>query len=502
MQNKAYATTEDHPLYFIQIVTQTPEYERYMLESLRWFKNTVREKNRISINDVEFKINQLTQRKRAQKISSLIIYDTDFDQKISLNELELASQDWLNQSNSRKVSEWKKKEIIQNDFNKDGFIDYEEMKTLRSDEAMSIPHMDKYMILKTLFKSDPNGDGYITREELDTLAQSFYRILDKDNNFTISKGELYNQDLSKYLNKSNLVPYLNKYPETCSFEQIIDIPDDARIYGAYADQTPSMDMQIDRSGKKTQLIDLSINTDQPIILLLGASNPTIWSIYKTDKSKILAIVTLAKFNQIVHGLSDETPILSNISSRHIKSKCNNEVLEHDKEVPIQLLTEYLFGIQEYEFIKPNQYGQIYIGEIPNKPTDYKINSLKSLESYRLSGSFSSGEEGLISAINAGYLRSANQEDFDKWYMGMEKKHLPGAPKVHGLSHKALLPKIHKTRKNYVILKNDFVIPEGLIKGEQTNFFIAKDISPPIGNMRNINIYNFNDFTCTGLRTKC
>jgi len=96
---------------------------------------------------------------------------------------------------------------------------------------------------------------------------------------------------------------------TCSFPEVT-FPEKFKIYGAGNYAGYQINKQIDSSGHRATQFDIAVNSPgEPVVLLLGAYDPSIWNISWTEGTKILAVAVTGFSRQIVIGTPPDTPIL-------------------------------------------------------------------------------------------------------------------------------------------------------------------------------------------------
>jgi hypothetical protein len=83
--------------------------------------------------------------------------------------------------------------------------------------------------------------------------------------------------------------YANQ-PADCKFTGL-DLPADFAVLAGGEYSGRRLDFQIDQSGHQATQMDVVVNyTAKPVVLILGAYEPTIWSIKWSRGTKILAVL--------------------------------------------------------------------------------------------------------------------------------------------------------------------------------------------------------------------
>ena len=76
----------------------------------------------------------------------------------------------------------------------------------------------------------------------------------------------------------------------CGFGNLT-IPEGLRVYAAGGSGGRELQFQIDQSGHEATQFDIAVNSPrQPVALLLGAYEPTIWNISWTEGTRIVAVL--------------------------------------------------------------------------------------------------------------------------------------------------------------------------------------------------------------------
>jgi uncharacterized protein YecT (DUF1311 family) len=280
---------------------------------------------------------------------------------------------------------------------------------------------------------------------------------------------------------------------TCGFPELT-LPQDALIYAVGAYSGRKLDVQIDQSGHQATQFDIVVNAPaQPVALLLGAYEPSIWNIGWTKGTKIVAVVATGYHRQAVAGLPKDTPIL--ISTYDNRGPCGYTYVSEGTLRNINPFSLKAFG-KVVDMVHFAGAGKLVAGaqisasdqlftSADSKPADF-IDKTKPL----------AGPAGLQEAVAKGILRPATDSDFESWANKKAKlapkEALP--PVAGGDNRKAYRPK--NVTNGYVILK-PFEIPAGLYGGNLATFFLAEGIPYPKGNLGHSTLYDFNTMECRG-----
>ena len=112
----------------------------------------------------------------------------------------------------------------------------------------------------------------------------------------------------------DLVPFAGRVSDSPS-ESVCKVsgfsaPADFKIYAAGAYSGRDLDYQIDQSGHQATRIDVAVNdAKNPVVLMLGAYEPTVWNIGWSPRTRIAAVLIGGYHRQVVAGLPENTPVL-------------------------------------------------------------------------------------------------------------------------------------------------------------------------------------------------
>ncbi|MCV4289686.1 hypothetical protein OH708_17345 [Pseudomonas capsici] len=97
-------------------------------------------------------------------------------------------------------------------------------------------------------------------------------------------------------------------PATCAFKDF-KAPDAMVVYAAGAYPGRELPFQIDQSGHQATQFDIAVNSpEQPVALILGAYEPTVWNIGWSQVTKIVAVNVSGYPRQGVAVLDAKVPV--------------------------------------------------------------------------------------------------------------------------------------------------------------------------------------------------
>jgi len=252
--------------------------------------------------------------------------------------------------------------------------------------------------------------------------------------------------------------------------------------------------QLDQSGSQATRFDVDVNSPaRPVVLMLGASQPSVWSIRWTPGTRILAAVVSGYHRQEVAGLPNKVPRL--ISTFDNKGPCGYFYVGEDGLERINPIARQLFGRPADRIYKANR-GKVVVGD-PIAPGVAMLTSPDVRpESFVDRGAPLAGRAGVDEAVRRGILRPATQADIDAWKSTarpvQSAKDVP--PIVGDVGPRIAMPTSGET---YVILK-PFVIPAGLNGGHSVCFILPKGVPAPTGDLGHSALFNLGTGKCEGI----
>lgn len=278
----------------------------------------------------------------------------------------------------------------------------------------------------------------------------------------------------------------------CGFPDV-KLPENFAVFAAGAYSGRKIAFQIDQSGHEGTQIDVTVNSpDKPVVLMLGAYEPTIWNIDWTGSTRILAVLASGYHRQAIAGLAKDTPQL--ISSYDNKGPCSYFYVGRDMLAPLNPLSRRLFG-RPVDMVFPAVDGKVVVGA-PLPAGAKLIRSPDAApESYYDKSALIAGPAGLEDAVRKGLLRKATMADAEAWSEAVSQNS-PNRdiPPVAGQGvPRPAKPPLYNA---YVVLK-PFTYPAGLYGGNSATFLIPKGVPKPEGNPGHSAVFDFNTLNCHG-----
>jgi hypothetical protein len=271
--------------------------------------------------------------------------------------------------------------------------------------------------------------------------------------------------------------------------------------GAYTGKVT--DFQIDQSGHQATKVDVVVNyPDSPVVLMLGAYEPTIWNIGWSDKTRIVGVFASGYHRQVLAGIPASVPYF--ISTYDNKAGCGSAYITAENPAGFDALSRKLFG-RPVETVYPIANGTAMMGQMIKPGTRLLTSSANTVESYYDKDAPLAGPAGVKDAVARGLLRPATQEDMQVWIEEMKEKGAKEAtnkpakaePVAGAMQPAAAAPrKLNVPSNSYVVLKA-FTFPAGLFGGNSATFFVPKGVPGPTGNPGHSTVFDANSGSCAG-----
>ena len=278
--------------------------------------------------------------------------------------------------------------------------------------------------------------------------------------------------------------------ETCEFAGLA-LPESIAVFAAGNYSGRKTDFQIDQSGHQATQMDVTVNySSKPVVLMLGAYEPTVWNIKWTSATRIAAVFVSGYHRQAIAGLDATVPLKQN-SSYDNKGRCRDAIVgERERELALlNPMSRRLFG-RPVDLVYLAKNGEVVVGD--TVPVGEKLITSESNppESFYDKTALIAGLAGLEEAVQKGLLRKATGADVEAW-VNAEIANAPkrDVPPIAGEDQSK--PGRPRTYRAYVVLK-PFTYPAGLWENRAT-FFIPKGVPRPQGTPGHSDVYDFNKF---------
>jgi hypothetical protein len=280
-------------------------------------------------------------------------------------------------------------------------------------------------------------------------------------------------------------------PQFCAFPEL-KLPADVAVFAAGAYAGRELPFQIDQSGSQATQIDVAVNSpNRPVVLMLGAYDPTVWNIGWTPGTRILAVLASGYHRQAVAGLQSATPQL--VSTHDNKGPCGNFYIG-DNNSGLNPLARKLFG-KPVDLVFPAAGGKVVVGDAW-RPTLKLVTSPETPpESFRDHSAPMAGPAGLQDALRKGLIRAARSTDAAAWKEALDKNR-PARDEPPVAGKRPVSAPEHQLHGAYVVLKA-FQFPAGLYGAHSAVFYVPKGVPRPTGQPGHSTVYDFNTLACNG-----
>lgn len=275
----------------------------------------------------------------------------------------------------------------------------------------------------------------------------------------------------------------------CEFPGLT-LPPRFAVYAAGAYSGRKLDYQIDQSGHPATQIDVAVSDEAtPVVLMLGAYEPTVWNIGWSPRTRILAVLVSGYHRQAIAGLPASVPRIN--SSYDNKGPCGYFYVSEKELTTLNPIARRLFGQPVTRaFIANGGFVAVGSGGTSGLITD----ATQPPGAFRDPDAPLAGEAGLREAVAKGLLREARESDLSAWQSAYDAARLRDAPPVSGAP---------PSRVSGGMLHNAYVvvrpmrIPAGLYGAHSATFIVPRGVQRPTGEPGHSRILDWNTMTCAG-----
>ncbi len=279
----------------------------------------------------------------------------------------------------------------------------------------------------------------------------------------------------------------------CKFSNL-ELPPDFAVFAAGDYSGRKLDVQIDQSGHQATQMDVVVHyREKPVVLILGAYEPTIWNVQWTEGTRIIAVLAGGYHRQAVAGINKTTPLL--VTTYEDKSKCGYFYISRKELKDLNPLSRRFFG-RPVDTVYLAKNGKIAIGG-PLPEGEKLVSSTDTPpDSFVDKTAPPAGRMGIQEALRKGLLRKATDQDMQAWMQAVSaarpKEDIP--PLVDPNDR----PVRHPSPANTFVVLGPFTIPAGLYGANAVSFIIPEGVPYPQGNPGHSTIYDFNTIRCAGV----
>ena len=276
---------------------------------------------------------------------------------------------------------------------------------------------------------------------------------------------------------------------SCSFADLA-LPADFSVFAVGGYSGRKAGFQIDQSGHEATRMDVAVNsTNKPVVLMLGAYEPTIWRVGWSPGTKIAAVLVSGYHRQAIAGLPKQTPVI-NVSYAN-RGACGYFYVANVQLGGLNPISQRLFG-RAVDMVYTADKGYAVVGDSLAPKITLQMSSDTSPDSFRDVKAPLAGQLGLDDALERGLLRRANEADAAAWVEAVMGSRISrDMPPVAG--QRVSKPNAPRVRNAYVVLR-PFTYPPGLYGAHSATFFIPRGYPKPEGNAGHSTVYDFNSLT--------
>jgi len=292
--------------------------------------------------------------------------------------------------------------------------------------------------------------------------------------------------------KQNLKPFAfareDVPPASCTFPA--PIPANATVLAAGEYGGRPTGFQIDQSGHEARQIDVAVNaTRKPVVLMLGAYEPTVWNIGWSRGTRIVGVFVSGYHRQAVAGLPRGTPVLN--SSYDNRGPCGYFYVKSLERDALDLVAlRALRRPVDQVFLSSK--GRVVVGDRLDERTRLLTSGDVTPDSLRPKNAPLAGPMGIEEAVSQGILRAATQDDILKWDTARQ---IPADAETQPVGGPREVKRRNMSNA-YVVLK-PFKVPAGLYGAHAAAFFVPQGVPLPTGELGHSTLLDFNSMTCRG-----
>lgn len=276
---------------------------------------------------------------------------------------------------------------------------------------------------------------------------------------------------------------------TCDFDRA-GLPPDTKVFAAGAYGGRTLDYQIDQSGHEATRIDVAVNQRKtPVVLMLGAYEPTVWNVGWSKGTRIVAVLVSGYHRQAIAGLPATVPVRVSTYDNH--GACGHFYVNPDDVGDLNPIAQRAFG-RRVDRVYPAANGRVVIGDALVNVEMVTVNGA-SANAFRNPDAPLAGPAGIEQAVRQGLLREATAADLAAWRRTQAQTR--DLPPVEGAS--AATADTARLYRVYVVNKA-FVLPAGLYGANSVTLIVPKGIARPTGELGHSQMLDYNTLGCVGL----
>ena len=276
------------------------------------------------------------------------------------------------------------------------------------------------------------------------------------------------------------------------------VPKEFRLFATSAYGGRATTYQIDQSGNAATEFDVAVHSPEfPVVVALASSDPTVWKIGWSAKTRIAAVVVSGSYRQIVLGMPKGTPVLVTSGSGGCPAFGNfldgGRVRDYELSKANEALRK-IVGKSIDKVYPPKQRGLAVLGE-PGAGESYVTSNDYQLSDFVKAGMPKAGRAGIEEALKLGVLRVATDADLRKARASVQASQRSADPRAakqaeQFLDFEARLGKVW-------VVQSAFAMPAGLYGSHSEVFLLPEGVPEPTGNPGHSTVVRIGSNRCTG-----
>ncbi len=287
----------------------------------------------------------------------------------------------------------------------------------------------------------------------------------------------------------------------CGFPDLA-IPPEAKIYavGGYRGGR-NLGWKIGHSHQTASLSKVVVNSpDEPVVLMLGAYDPTIWEVGWTEGTVILAVLVSGYETQGLSGLPPHIPTL--VSSVADRGPCPSFFISAKPEQRQQAdeLALKAFQRRPDEYLKSADVEYVVAGRPLAAGQKAFVAQALVREDFELPGAGLTGRAALEASLRAGLIRPATATEMNRWRvirtsLRRTVARVEGLPEPPPPADDYGLAGLNADNAFVIVDDQKFYCPEGL--PELITLFLPAGLRAPQGRLELCRLFFLDDGRCRG-----
>lgn len=276
-----YKTVMDIPEQLLGMMRAEMPREGYVSSVVAVVRANGENKQRLTQEDIDNLRIREEQKRRKNKLSSILEHDLNLDSKVTEEELRTS---FARNRSARRIDQ-AVQSVMKSDTDNDGVITWAEMTAKTTDERSKSFAAEK---LTRMLALDPDKDGALTAVELQKLAERAFDLVDMDKDTILSERE-YKQAAKFLQGIRSKEKIMAAVPEGCNFPPV---PKGAQVVVIAAQKGDISPIALEDAEQLTYVSYAEMHEEAPeTYLILVSRDTTLW--HMKAKSAQLTNIVLA-----------------------------------------------------------------------------------------------------------------------------------------------------------------------------------------------------------------